>query len=293
MKQSNEIIGLPIVSISEGIKTGIVQGTIIDPQTKEVAALLVEDEEWYKGAKIVPFTAIRSIGADALIIDRNDQITAASSNSEIEELINRAIKIINTQIITTSGKNIGEASEYIVDQETGKIVSVEIIAAEGLPTSIEVNRILTFGRDVMIVSEEGEEAIQTDIETQEAAAQTEIETEEAPMEAEDVPYTSTPTFEEVKKEDEDVSAPHLTEEESAGTAESAPAEAEKPSEEAAKKTLEERQHDFLIGKTMRKDVTTDDGTVIIKEGETVNEEVIQKAKENNKYLELTFSIKRS
>ncbi len=296
MKKSNDIIGLPLVSITEGVKAGKVQGTIIDPQSKEVAALLVEDEEWYKGAKIVPFNAIRSIGEDAIIIDRIEQITTASANNEIEELINRGISIIDSQIITTSGKNIGKASEFFVDPETGKILTVEITGEEEQTTTVDVDRVLTFGKDAMIISEEGEAAFQPSVETVETVEPEPSVIEEVPPEPEEIPYTETPTVEEVKEQEPEPTIPSAEEApdvEEAPTPEAEQVTEEEPEEETATKTLEERQHDFLIGKTMRKDVVADDGTVIIKEGETVSEEAIQKAKEFNKYLELTFSIKRS
>ncbi len=148
----------------------------------------------------------------------------------------------------------------------------------------------------MIISEEGEAAFQPSVETVETVEPEPSVIEEVPPEPEEIPYTETPTVEEVKEQEPEPTIPSAEEApdvEEAPTPEAEQVTEEEPEEETATKTLEERQHDFLIGKTMRKDVVADDGTVIIKEGETVSEEAIQKAKEFNKYLELTFSIKRS
>ncbi len=54
--------------------------------------------------------------------------------------------------------------------------------------------------------------------------------------------------------------------------------------------LNRRQHDFLLGKTVKKDLIADSGTVIIKAGQTITEDVLSKAKKANKYLELGFYV---
>jgi len=69
---------------------------------------------------------------------------------------------------------------------------------------------------------------------------------------------------------------------------------EKPSKEkGVRKVLEERQDAYLIGKEVEKDIFFDDGEILIRCGETISPEVIEKAKETDKYLALTFAVRRN
>jgi hypothetical protein len=41
-----EILGLPIISITEGRELGISKSLLIDAQNARVSALIIEDEDW-------------------------------------------------------------------------------------------------------------------------------------------------------------------------------------------------------------------------------------------------------
>ncbi len=69
-----------------------------------------------------------------------------------------------------------------------------------------------------------------------------------------------------------------------------PEEEVKKPEEQVQAILDQRQHDFLIGKKVKKDLLADDGTLILKAGDTITEQVLEKAKAANKYLELGFYV---
>ena len=76
---------------------------------------------------------------------------------------------------------------------------------------------------------------------------------------------------------------------SASKAAAAP-EPEKKPESAADKATEERHRRFLLGKKASRDIVTDTGVVIVKAGDDITEEVLQKAKLANKFIELSMNI---
>ena len=59
---------------------------------------------------------------------------------------------------------------------------------------------------------------------------------------------------------------------------------------AADKATEERHRRFLLGKKASRDIVTDTGVVIVKAGGDITEEVLQKAKLANKFIELSMNI---
>lgn len=63
-----------------------------------------------------------------------------------------------------------------------------------------------------------------------------------------------------------------------------------PSIQMADKATEERHRRFLLGKTVTRRITTDSGVVLVNEGDTVTEEVLQKVKIANKFIDLSMNV---
>ena len=55
MKKSVEILGLPVISITEGRELGMSKTLLIDAKNGLVAAITIEDEDLYRGVKLIPY----------------------------------------------------------------------------------------------------------------------------------------------------------------------------------------------------------------------------------------------
>ena len=74
MKKSVEILGLPIISITEGRELGSSKSLLIDAQNGSVAALIIEDEDWLRGVKLLPYDSVIAIGDDTIKITNSENI---------------------------------------------------------------------------------------------------------------------------------------------------------------------------------------------------------------------------
>lgn len=397
MLRSKDMIGLPIFTIAEGKEIGKITEMLVNPSRGIVVALTIENT-----SKILTFSSIKNIGKDAVVVDSSTQLMEMSEHKNIERW--KDIKIVDSKVITSTGRHVGQVSDYLIDIVTGKIISCVANDREGERLIIPASRIVTFGRDALIIVDEDlEEAI--DVREKEETEETkevlkiakeerraeheeiktvleqlaeEIEkgpdeaprkpesepTKEAPLKSEpqaaqeeipqDVGKTSAkPVSEEAPKtepvettqqpvqppivkdsqeapknevetsrrvessqqipsqEIKKDTVPPQTKEESpkqpvapgngekvSGQVEAAPKETPKPSgtgdikrpEEQVQVILDKHQHDFLLGKTVKKDLLADDGSIILKAGENITEESLKKARKANKYLELGFYI---
>jgi len=70
----------------------------------------------------------------------------------------------------------------------------------------------------------------------------------------------------------------------------APAKAADPKQAAADKATEERHRRFLLGKKAARTIKMDNGIVIVEAGADITEEVLQKAKLANKFIELSMNV---
>lgn len=58
----------------------------------------------------------------------------------------------------------------------------------------------------------------------------------------------------------------------------------------ADRATEERHRRFLLGKTATRTISMDNGIVIVEAGASITEEVLQKAKLANKFIELSMNV---
>lgn len=271
MKKSIEIVGLPIVSITEGRELGIAKSILIDPNARTAAALLVDDGKWYWGAKFLPFASITGLGESAIIVESCNSLQNVENVPELEKLLEDEVKIIGTKVLTRTGRIQGKVTEIIVDIG-GKIVACEIEEANGNLTNLPAQQVITFGKDVLIMTDSGEEV--ADVRPVVTAA--------APA------ATVAPTPAPVPEQGE---APVVEEkvEEKAPEAEAA-AEPAKPAAEEGGKKFDDKHRKYLLGKKASRKIETDNGMLIVDQGGEITEEVLQKAKLAGKFVELSMNI---
>ena len=309
MKKSIEIIGLPVISITEGRELGMSKTLLIDAKNGTIAAITIEDEDWYRGVKLLPYSSVIAIGEDAVTVTNSENILTLEDAGDYEAMMDANIKIIGTKAITKSGTIQGKVVEIYVG-DNGKIEKCEIEARDGSLSEITSDQISIFGKQVTVIDSDLEKKTELIAPKAPAAAVAAPKAEEKPA-AE--PKAEAPKAEPAKAEApkaepkqeakpaEPKTAPAPApapkaepkqEAKPAPKAEPAKAEAPKadPSIQMADKATEERHRRFLLGKTVTRKITTDSGVVLVNEGDTVTEEVLQKVKIANKFIDLSMNV---
>ena len=370
MKKSVEILGLPIISITEGRELGMSKTLLIDAQNGQVAAITIEDDDWYRGVKLIPYESVIAIGEDAVTITHSENILNLDEAGDYENLLIENIRVIGTKAITKSGRIQGRVTELIIG-EGGKIEKCEITAPDGSINEVDSDQISIFGKQVTVVDMEAEK--KNDFikpkpafkPVKEEPAQIIPPVEEAPAEILKIPEETSETSPEVQAELEQTMTPEpiveIPEEKPAvemPTVEPQPVVEEQPtveeqpiveakapviveapviiqapvveetiseeqklaamtrqaedlkaalkkakaSKQAAEvepqpsqkkqveKAVDERRRRVLLGKHAIKTIATESGKVIIEAGAEVTEEVLQRAKLSNKFIELSMSV---
>ena len=320
MKKSVEIIGLPVISITEGRELGMSKSLLIDAPNGSVAAITIEDEDWYRGVKLLPYSSVIAIGEDAVTITNSENILTLEDAGDYEAMMDANIKIIGTKAITKSGTIQGKVVEIYIG-DNGKIEKCEIEGRDGSLSEIVSEQISIFGKQVTVIDSDFEKKTEiiAPVETPAVAApKTEApkaEIKEAPKaeapkaEVKEAPKTEAPKVE--VKEAPKTEAPKVEVKETPKTetpkAETPKAEAPKPQVKEAPKTetpktvdaaaqmadkaTEERHRRFLLGKTVTKDIVSATGVVLAKTGDVVTEEILQKVKMANMFIDLSMNVK--
>lgn len=258
MKKSVEIIGLPVISITEGRELGMSKSLLIDAPNGSVAAITIEDEDWYRGVKLLPYSSVIAIGEDAVTITNSENILTLEDAGDYEAMMDANIKIIGTKAITKSGTIQGKVVEIYIG-DNGKIEKCEIEGRDGSLSEIVSEQISIFGKQVTVIDSDFEK-------------KTEII---APVET---PAVATPKTEAPK--------PQVKEAPKTETPKAVDAAAQ-----MADKATEERHRRFLLGKTVTKDIVSATGVVLAKTGDVVTEEILQKVKMANMFIDLSMNVK--
>lgn len=309
MKTSAEILGLPVISITEGRELGMSKTLLIDAKNGAVAAITIEDDDWYRGVKLIPFESVIAVGADAITITNSENILTLEDAVDFENLLDENVRIIGTKAITKAGTIQGSVSEIYIGDD-GKVVQCEISDPQGnFLDNISAEQISIFGKQVTVIDSGSVAATASPAmpaaETPAAPAFEAAPTFAEPPVAEPVaeaapePEPETPAVPDMPAaEPMEEPAPESVAEPSAETPAEVPAPepaaapeaAEDPAEKAAAKATEDRHRRFLLNKKASRRITTDTGVVIVEAGGDITEEVLQKAKLANKIIELSMNV---
>ena len=310
MKKSVDILGLPVISITEGRELGMSKTLLIDAPNRVVAAITIEDEDWYRGVKLIPYDNVIAVGEDAVTINNSENILTLDAAGDFETLLDDNIRVIGTKAITRTGVIQGNITEIFIGED-GNIEKCEITTPEGSTSEVTADQVSIFGKEVTVISPEGDAGKKFDAAAAPAApAVTAPAAQEAAVEpvAEAAPAVEepvTPVAEASTPVAEEAPAVEPPAEEPAPVEKTAPepekpaAEAPAPVEEAAAaepaedksadRVNEDRHRRFLLGKKATRTIKMDNGVVIVEAGADITEEVLQKAKLGNKFIELSMS----
>ncbi len=159
----SELMGTQVITRDTGRRLGVVGEVVVDIDRREVVALGLRDNpltRFLPGLpRWMPLERIRQVG-DVILVDSADSL-AEDFNPE------RYSKVINCQVITESGQQLGRVLGFSFDIETGELTTL-VIGALGVPLlgegvlstwELPVIEIVSSGSDRIIVYEGAEEKL--------------------------------------------------------------------------------------------------------------------------------------
>jgi len=153
MRKSREIIGLPVLNITEAATLGSAKALLINPATGTADFLAVDRDGGFRECLVVPFKSLEGIGPDALTVAGPEAARTLSSVPEAVNLLDRQVRLIDTRVMTRKGQIAGVISEFAVDEESGRITGLEVVlSGQNSPAGvIPAARVVTYGRDLVVV----------------------------------------------------------------------------------------------------------------------------------------------
>ncbi len=261
MKKSKEIIGLPIISISDGTEVGKVKTVIINAEKGAIDYVVVDSGIQILSAKVIPTEYVLGVGEYALTIENEDAINDISKIPAAIDLLQKNIQVKGTKVLTKKGRLIGEIGDiYVNEEDNCSIIGVEFIAdiTQKIIRFIPRDSIVTFGKNLVVVKD--------DVESTLLNSATQL-------------VTSSEYVDNEKKNSEDALDDAI---------ESIPEENEIPSG-AVSDMMEMKHREYLKGKTTTKTIYSGDGSVLIDENTLIDDAIFDIARNSGKVIELVMN----
>ena len=96
-----DFLGLEVVGLDEASIVGSVRDLIVDDETGSVAALVVDVDAYQ--CKVVPYTAVRSVGMDAVVISSAADAVLVGEAPKLAELAQKDIQLVGCLVLTNTG----------------------------------------------------------------------------------------------------------------------------------------------------------------------------------------------
>jgi uncharacterized protein YrrD len=292
MKKTQKILGLPIISIADGMEAGRVKSIIINADKGAIEYIVVDSGIQIFSARVIPVEDVAGIGEYALTIENESVITDISRIPDAIQLLQNDIRVKGTKVLTRKGSLIGEIGDIYVDENDGcRITGLEFIAdiTQKKVRLIPRESVITFGKNLTVVKEDIEASL---LDTPEqlgsiaVSAETEkknnIAVEEsgnilsdvvsASYEAPETAFDISPADEFTAASDDSITA----KQDDFGTGNAAA-------------LFEQRQRQYLRGRYATRTILDSFGNVIIGEGMQIDDAVIDEAKAKDKLVELVMN----
>jgi sporulation protein YlmC with PRC-barrel domain len=156
-------MGTQVITRDTGRRLGVVGEVVVDIDRREVVALGLRDNPFTRFLpglpRWMPLDRIRQVG-DVILVDSADSL-AEGFNPD------RYSKVINCQVITESGEQLGRVLGFSFDIETGELTTL-VLGALGVPLlgegvlstwELAVEEVVSSGPDRIIVYEGAEEKL--------------------------------------------------------------------------------------------------------------------------------------
>ncbi|NLI91780.1 MAG: hypothetical protein GX434_06100, partial [Peptococcaceae bacterium] len=221
----------------------------------------------YLGARLIAFEDILGLGDYALIISDSGVIQDVAHNPLAIELLQKDVKIIGSQVLTTKGCLIGQVTEFMIEEETGRISACQITNPQGNINQVKCDRVITYGKEIILIDDNPSPPKQNAPERK------------AANQAQNVPLSSEKEL--LKKKIEEF-----------GKSDNLPKKTESSpviSFPQDFNVFEQRQLQFLLGKILDKDVQLDNGG-LLKAGDKITADSLSAVKSRNTLMQLTAHV---
>ena len=168
MRKGKHVIGKPVLSFEDGRRVDSVKNLLISEDNESIVALLVDEGGLLSSSRVVPLENVKSFGRDAVVIETSASVVTASSDPETKAIIQRKEALLGKRVMTDDGQSLGAISDLYFDDKSGRISGFEVSGgmlgdmARGT-SYLAVDQIERLGPDLVFVRPDTGENLQNQV----------------------------------------------------------------------------------------------------------------------------------
>lgn len=165
MRTREDVSGITVIAIDSGTKIGKVEDLVFDFQENRLIGILLEDSDPALKRRFVPYSQVRGMGPDAVMIEGEGAFLGPHEDARISELLGQRIEIKGKEVYTIDGKDLGRIADVEFDEKTGNIEGFEVSGgvlsdAYSGRSFIPAPKSIKIGRDVCLVPSETADVVE-------------------------------------------------------------------------------------------------------------------------------------
>ncbi len=156
MRKGSDVIGKVVVTYDTGRRIERIRDLIFDQEHNQILGFLVQEQEVFRDARVIPLEEVLAIGADAIVVNSKESVVKAHQHPEIKAILRHNNVLKGTRILTTDGLDLGTLVDLFFDNHSGAVAGYE--SSGGLFSDVYSGRsfvpapkALKIGRDVAFV----------------------------------------------------------------------------------------------------------------------------------------------
>ena len=151
-----DLRGIAVVSLAEGAKLGQVDVPLFDPATLHLRAFRVRGD---RQTFIVPLDLVRTIGADAIMVESSAATQADAKGGAYGDLVEFAT-LKHLKVVDAAGTFVGTVNDLELDPATGRALRIVahkggVLGLGGETTMVEMAAIHTIGAAMITLAAAG------------------------------------------------------------------------------------------------------------------------------------------
>ena len=108
--------------MADGVQIGRVEDVLFDTTALRVAALTLTTTG---GRSVLPFAAVRSLGADAVTVESATATQAAADQTGAGNLLRSLADLIGLKVVNGEGAYLGDVRDVTIEQASGALTELE------------------------------------------------------------------------------------------------------------------------------------------------------------------------
>lgn len=149
MKQTKQVLGLPVMGMKEGMTQGIAVDFMVDAEAKRIRYVILKNEVGY-GFRVLAIEDVKGIGTNYIMTDTVENAKKLYECPDLLKEMESALfgsDMLGAKVLSVVGNILPEVREFTFDEQTGNIEN--LILANGKDYLASV--IATLARDVVFL----------------------------------------------------------------------------------------------------------------------------------------------